>query len=26
MSEPDPGLREALWQEYRNYTGLGEDQ
>jgi hypothetical protein len=26
MSEPDPQLREALWQEYRNYTGLGEDQ
>ncbi|GJM13081.1 MAG: hypothetical protein DHS20C12_14840 [Pseudohongiella sp.] len=26
MSEPDPELREALWQEYRNYTGLGEDQ
>jgi|TARA_B110000091_G_scaffold148403_1_gene158095 hypothetical protein len=26
MSEPDEQLREALWQEYRNYTGLGEDQ
>jgi hypothetical protein len=26
MSEPDAQLREALWQEYRNYTGLGEDQ
>ena len=26
MSEPDPQLREALWQEYRNYTGLGEGQ
>ncbi|PCI76582.1 MAG: hypothetical protein COB20_10270 [SAR86 cluster bacterium] len=26
MSESDPQLREALWQEYRNYTGLGEDQ
>ncbi len=26
MSEPDAELREALWQEYRNYTGLGEDQ
>ena len=26
MAEPDPELREALWQEYRNYTGLGEDQ
>jgi|TARA_B110000285_G_C15137015_1_gene627724 hypothetical protein len=25
-SEPDAQLREALWQEYRNYTGLGEDQ
>ena len=24
MSEPDPELREALWQEYRNYTGLGD--
>ena len=23
MSEPDPELREALWEEYRNYTGLG---
>ena len=23
MSEPDPELREALWDEYRNYTGLG---
>lgn len=22
MSEPDPALREALWDEYRNYTGL----
>ena len=26
MSEPDPELREALWDEYRNYTGLGEPQ
>ena len=26
MSEPDAQLREALWQEYRNYTGLGENQ
>ena len=26
MSEPDLQLREALWQEYRNYTGLGEEQ
>ena len=28
MSEPDPELREALWDEYRNYTGLsgGTDQ
>jgi hypothetical protein len=25
-SEPDPELREALWDEYRNYTGLGEQQ
>lgn len=22
MSEPDPALREKLWDEYRNYTGL----
>lgn len=22
MSEPDPELREALWEEYRKYTGL----
>jgi hypothetical protein len=22
MSEPDPELREKLWDEYRNYTGL----
>ena len=22
MSEPDPALREALWEEYRNYTGI----
>ena len=28
MSEPDPELREALWDEYRNYTGIsgGADQ
>jgi hypothetical protein len=26
MSEPDPELREALWDEYRNYTGIGEQQ
>ena len=28
MNEPDPELREALWDEYRNYTGLsqGDDQ
>lgn len=24
MSEPDPELREALWEEYRKYTGLSE--
>lgn len=23
MAEPDPELREALWDEYRNYTGIG---
>lgn len=23
MSEPDPELREALWDEYRKYTGIG---
>jgi len=26
MIEPDPELREALWEEYRNYTGVGLDQ
>ena len=26
MTEPDPELREALWQEYRNYTGIGDVQ
>ena len=28
MSEPDQELREALWDEYRNYTGIdgGTDQ
>ena len=25
-NEPDPELREALWEEYRNYTGLGDGQ
>lgn len=24
MSEPDPDLREALWDEYRRYTGIAE--
>ena len=24
MTEPDPELREALWDEYRRYTGIGE--
>ena len=26
MSEPDPELREALWEEYRKYTGISESQ
>ena len=26
MTEPDPELREALWNEYRNYTGIAVDQ
>jgi hypothetical protein len=26
MSEPDPELREAIWDEYRKYTGTGEEQ
>ena len=26
MTEPDPELREALWDEYRNYTGIASDQ
>ncbi len=26
MTEPDPELRDALWEEYRNYTGIGDDQ
>lgn len=26
MTEPDPELREALWDEYRNYTGIAVDQ
>ena len=25
MTEPDPELREALWDEYRNYTGLSDN-
>jgi len=25
MREPDPELREALWDEYRRYTGIGTD-
>ena len=25
MTEPDPELREALWDEYRNYTGIATD-
>ena len=25
MREPDPELREKLWDEYRNYTGLGSN-
>ncbi|MEX0617847.1 MAG: hypothetical protein WDZ76_14005 [Pseudohongiellaceae bacterium] len=25
MNEPDPELRERLWDEYRRYTGLIED-
>jgi hypothetical protein len=24
MREPDPELREALWDEYRTYTGISE--
>ncbi len=24
MREPDPELREALWDEYRKYTGIGQ--
>jgi hypothetical protein len=24
MSEPDPELREKLWDEYRKYTGLSQ--
>jgi hypothetical protein len=24
MREPDPELREALWDEYRKYTGISE--
>ena len=26
MTEPDPELREALWSEYRNYTGIGDPE
>lgn len=26
MREPDPELREALWDEYRKYTGISEQQ
>lgn len=26
MTEPDPELREALWEEYRIYTGISEEQ
>ncbi len=26
MTEPDPVLREALWDEYRNYTGITTDR
>ena len=26
MTEPDPVLREALWDEYRNYTGIATDR
>ena len=26
MTEPDPELREALWDEYRNYTGIASDR
>ncbi|MEX2130448.1 MAG: hypothetical protein WD772_03100 [Pseudohongiellaceae bacterium] len=26
MREPDPVLREALWEEYRKYTGISENQ
>lgn len=25
MSEPDPELREALWEEYRKYTGISKE-
>jgi len=25
MTEPDPELRELLWEEYRNYTGIAGD-
>ena len=26
MTEPDPVRRERLWNEYRNYIGIGEEQ
>jgi len=26
MSEPDPELREALWEEYRKYTGISDSK
>jgi len=26
MREPDPELREALWDEYRKYTGISEQE
>jgi len=26
MTEPDPELREALWERYRVYTGIGEER
>lgn len=26
MNEADPELREALWDEYRNYTGIGGER
>jgi hypothetical protein len=26
MTEPDPALREAIWEEYRRYTGLSKEE